>query len=250
MRESGVFFVCLFNWAFARLCFIPRMGKGKLLPYSRPHVRPYRPQWSWVLPNTSSAVLRRSPLQLRSEMTYLLPAMKCVEERRNVILESLERSRLQEGVPKQFSGVGLVHRSRAAIPEHILSIMREVDSVASENLVRSGVESFPVKRLWGIVKEYEKVWQKQGGSRRTNVEEASKHGPFPYVEEKAAVLQELTQSQIFKTRHRVTSDSHPKWAIHTIRRRRRKALVRAKKRSISQDSIRTLQAKLLAATHK
>lgn len=181
-------------------------------------------------------------------MTYLLPAMKCVDDRRHVILECLERSRLLEGVGKQFSGVGLVHKSRAALPDHILNIYHQVDAPATETLLRSGVDQFPVKRLFNVCKEYHDVWDtsrfKKFGLSASNKNSSN---PFPYVDERAAVLQELTKTQILKTRHRVNSDSHPKWALRTIRRRRRKGLVKAKKRSISQESIRTLQAKLLAA---
>lgn len=168
-----------------------------------------------------------------------------------MILECLERSKLQEGVGKQFSGAGFVHRSRSALPDHLLHIYQSVDAVAAESIARSSTDIFPIRRVFNLGKEYQSVWAKKQFVRRGRDEVAAKEGapsgPFPYVDERAAVLRELTKAEIYKTRHRVNSDAHPKWALRTIRRRRRKALIRAKKRSISQESIRILQAKLLAS---
>lgn len=163
-----------------------------------------------------------------------------------MILECLERSKLQEGVGKQFSGLGLAHRSRASLPDHLVKIFQEEDMGAAENLIRAQTEVFPIKRVFNLAREYTSVWQRPE-RRDFSRKVVGERGPFPYVDERAAVLQELTKAQIYKTRHRVNSDSHPKWAIRTIRRRRRKALIRAKKRSISQEAIRSLQAKLLSS---
>ena len=174
------------------------------------------------------------------------------------MLESLERSSYECGSPKQHSGYGLgTVRRRLSTDDnpvpHIFKAYSEVDSELASELALSTTETFPIKRLYNICNTYSNVWDsdRQKGIARSggNDEQAAtllKRGPFPYVDERATVLSELTKSAILQTRHRVNSDAHPRWALRTIRRRRRKVLLRAKKRSISQESTRELQAKLLA----
>jgi hypothetical protein len=234
------------------------MGKGKLLPYNRPWVRPFRPPWSWLHPVDSNVKPRRSALYLRSEIMYLMPGMKGIDSRRQCMLEALERSSHENGKPKQFSGFGSfgVHAHRELkgdnVSSHIFKTYAQVDSAFAEALANSSQDSFPVKRLYNLCNLYSAVWDTnssrglRGRSAGSGGMSIDGRGPFPYVDDRATVLTELTKNHILQTRHRVNSESHPKWAIRTIRRRRRKMLIKAKKRSISQEAIRQLQAKLIA----
>ena len=190
-----------------------------------------------------------------------MPAMKGIDSRRQCMLEALERSRHESGTPRQYSGfgsVGIVNRRStkpdATVP-HIFNVYMQVDEQFAGALAGSGQDSFPVKRLYNLCQTYSSVWNTSLSrglrGRSSNPQKAAtdvslRRGPFPYVDDKAAVLNELTKAHILQTRHRVNSDAHPKWAIRTIRRRRRKLLVKAKKRSIGQEATRELQAKLIA----
>lgn len=193
-------------------------------------------------------------------MAYLLPATRGIDSRRHCILESLERSHYESGSLKQHSGYGMDLGSRKGPRDeyaysHITSIYRSIDEKFSDALTGASVDSFPIKRLYNICSTYSSVWNpkklKQGDRSKISAklhvsESAESRGAFPYVDERATVLPELTKSAILQTRHRVNSDSHPKWALRTLRRRRRKQLLRLKKRSISQEATRELQARLLA----
>lgn len=203
---------------------------------------------------------KRSSLYMRSEIMYMLPGMKAIESRRECILEALERSKHETDSAKQFSGFGLdstfVRRGLGAdnVLPHIFDQYKQVDEQLAAALVDTSQESFPIKRLYNICQTFSNVWaprtgrgnSSQDGRRSTNGAEYSR-GPFPYVDDRATVLSELTKSTILHTRHRVNSDSHPIWALRTIRRRHRKVLVKAKKRSISQEATRELQMRLLSA---
>ena len=183
--------------------------------------------------------------------------MKGIDSRRGHMLECLERSYYECGQPKQHSGFGLHAVGRRGpkdenVMAHIFSKYKDVDNEFAEALAGSSAESFPIKRLYNLCQIQASVWS----ARKSKTDSAklarsdtstSERGCFPYVDERATVLSELTKSAILQTRHRVNSNAHPRWAIRTIRRRRRKQLTKAKKRSISQEATRELQARLLAA---
>lgn len=204
----------------------------------------------------SRSLRRRSSLYLRSEIMYLLPAVKSLDTRRHCILEALERSLNDSGCSKQFSGFGRrsVSNSRGMrvddILPHIHAAYLNSDREFAEYLLNAKEDSFPMKRLYNLAQMYSSVWSKLGRGRSLSREslhdDATSRGPFPYVEERATVLSELTKSNIQQTRNRVNSESHPKWALRAIRRRRRRQLIKAKRRSISQESTRELQARLIA----
>ena len=188
----------------------------------------------------------------------MMPGMKGIDSRRQCMLEALERSYHEDGKPKQFSGLGSfgVHTSRELKSDNVSSYLfrayAEVDSKFAEALANTSNDSFPVKRLYNLCNLYSSVWDTnssrgyRGRSASSDQVSVDGRGPFPYVDDRATVLTELTKNHILQTRHRVNSESHPKWALRTIRRRRRKMLIKAKKRSISQEAIRELQAKLIA----
>jgi hypothetical protein len=180
--------------------------------------------------------------------------MRAIDDRRSPLLESLERSGHEEGFSRQHSGFGALSTSTGSTNElrrnHLTRIYDDEDSEFSGMLVNSVANTFPVKRIHHLCGQFETVWRKSRfvGSRGkfNSPDDETNRGPFPYVDEKATVLGELTRLEILKTRHRVNSNSHPVWAIRTLRRRRRKHLLKLKKRSISQERIRTLQAKLIS----
>jgi hypothetical protein len=230
------------------------------MPCSRPFVRPFRPPWSWTVPVDVNVKPRRSSLYLRSELLYMLPALRGIDSKRNVMLECLERSVHESGSSKQYSGFGsdAIKWRRSPGHElqapHIFNVYREVDDKMADALNSSTVDSFPIKRLYNLCNIYDSVWNPQSSRRSrgraagepSTVASSDSRGPFPYVDDRATVLNELTKSHIQQLRHRVNSENHPKWALRTIRRRRRKLLIKMKRRSISQQSIRELQAKLIA----
>jgi hypothetical protein len=189
----------------------------------------------------------------------MLPAMRGIDSRRQCMLEGLERSHYEDGSPKQHSGVGVgTIRRRGASEEtclpHIFNVYKQVDEEFANGVAQSSVETFPVKRLYNICQTYSNVWDPKRFKSHSRsmvatgdkADSAANRGPFPFVDDRATVLSELTKSTILQLRHRVNSNSHPRWALRTIRRRRRKVIVKAKRRSISQEATRDLQARLLA----
>ena len=228
------------------------------MPNARPWVRPFRPAWSWTYPVDVNIRPRRSPLYMRSEITYMLPVMRGIDSRRQCMLDCLERSYHDEGSPKQHSGHGMALARRKfdneeATLSHIFNVFKEVEPEFASELAGATVETFPIKRLYNICQTYSSVWDPNRFKSSRNVsgtgeqsDIVKQRGPFPFVDDRATVLSELTKANIFQTRHRVNSNSHPRWALRTIRRRRRKLLVKSKRRSISQEATRELQARLLA----
>lgn len=245
------------------------MSRRKLVPYNRPFVRPFRPTWSWIHPpnfhermyvrfyqifDINLILSVRSNIHVRSEFVYTLPATKAVGNRRTVILESLERSQHENGYLRQHSGYGVIGTSPISGSEskrnHFSDLYDEMDPAFTASLVNTVPNTFPMKRIYHICNQYESMWKNRRGdatrSRSTSSVNDNLRGPFPYVDDKATVLGELNRAEILKTRHRVNSHSHPRWAIRTIRRRTRRELLKLKRRSISQERIRSLQAQLIS----
>lgn len=199
-------------------------------------------------------------MYLRSEILYLTPALRGIDSRRACMLEALERSSIESGTNKQFSGFGKgsvsarpsIRPNPSEVVPHIFRIAESEDESFATALTRSTSDTFPVKRLYNICQTYLSVWNVRD-IKPVRVASTVLSSPqtesirFPFVDDRATVLSELTKASIFQTRHRVNSCAHPKWAIRTIRRRKRKNLVKAKKRSISQEATRELQARLLSA---
>lgn len=168
-------------------------------------------------------------------------------------MESLERSELESGYSRQHSGYGMYGTSALYTQEnHFSKIYDDVDPVMNTRLCHCILNTFPIRRVNHLCNQYDSIWKKSrtvGVSRDGNISGLSYglRGPFPYVDDKATVLGELTKGEILRTRHRVNSNSHPRWAIRTIRRRKRKQLLKFKRRSISQEQIRSLQSKLISS---
>ena len=202
-----------------------------------------------------STLSYRTNFHIRSEYVYTLPASKVIDNRRRAVLECLERSEHENGHSKQHSGYGVKGTSPITGPDsmrnHFSNVYDEIDPVFSANLARTVLNTFPIKRIHHLCNTYESHWRKHRVDRirssGTGGENEDARGPFPYVDDKATVLGELSRAEILRTRHRVNSYSHPRWAIRTIRRRKRKQLLRLKRRSISQERIRSLQAKLISS---
>jgi hypothetical protein len=169
-------------------------------------------------------------------------------------MESLERSKYECGLNRQFSGFGSEHVFRKREKEqtigHVSRVFRALDEEFTDGLERATLDSFPIKRLYNTCQLYSSVWANRparaGQLDKSALQGKGVQGEFPYVDDRVTVLSELTKANIMQSRHRVNSESHPKWALRTIRRRRRKLLVKAKRRSIAQEATRSLQAKLLA----
>lgn len=188
--------------------------------------------------------------------------MRSVGTRRQCMIESLERSSYDSGLNKQHSGFGFadVFRRRSNAPgegatDHVSKVYRNLDPAFADGLQAVTLDSFPIKRLYNACHQHQAVWvSKQSRTQRTlsdnPVDQVNRiNGRFPYVDDRVTVLSELTKANILQVRHRVNSECHPKWALRTIRRRRRKLLLKAKRRSIGQEATRILQARLLA-NHK
>lgn len=176
--------------------------------------------------------------------------MKGIDNRRSSILQSLERSEHEDGYSKQHSGYGMQISGSDSRRNHLSDIYDEVDPAFSSSLAESSLNTFPIKRLHHICNLYESNSRKyRTGPVASSPPGANEdpRGSFPYVDEKATILGELSGTEILRTRHRVNSHSHPRWSIRTIRQRRRKQLLRSKRRSISQERIRSLQAQLISS---
>ncbi len=202
-------------------------------------------------------VYRRRPSGTcsRSESLYLLPGKRCEDERRHYILECLERSRCELGPTKSHSGMGnaygthspdrntIVHSS-----PHIGGIYLELDRSLSNRIAAISPESFGMQRVRSFCHLYDRIWHPF--SRVQTIENSAvsmrDRGLYPYVDDTSTVLAELNKSSIVRVRHRVNADNHPLWAIRTARIRKRNGLVKQKRRSISQDSIRSLQSSLIS----
>lgn len=231
------------------------MASRKLQPCNRLYVRPYRPSWTWLQPISPPGAQRTSALYARAESLYLMPSRRCEERRRNYILECLERSRSETGSLRTYSGIGSSYGSNSIDRQtsvnqasHITKIYSEMDSAITERIKLVAPESYGIKRLRSICHIYERVWQPSSHKQRGQTSDSNvrDRGVFPYVDDTATVLSELTKQNIMRFRHRVNGNNHPIWAIKSARMRKRKILVKQKKRSISQESIRSLQSSLIS----
>lgn len=78
--------------------------------------------------------------------------------------------------------------------------------------------TFPVRRLQELVEEWEIVWEEgQNDPRRSSragrseAEEGVDRGHFPYIDEKASLIDDLTLKEILRLNYKTKSRRHPKW---------------------------------------
>lgn len=220
----------------------------KLIPYNRPWVRPFRPAWSWLRPSDVNVNPRRTSIYSRAEALYMVAFNRAIDQRRHYIMESLDRSVGDDGGARSTSGYGLEPRRSEGVSSvpHLRRILEETDKQFAEQLDGVKLETFPLKRLYSITQLYESVWKPSSRRSRNAVAAGDDNrGPFPFVDDRATVLNELTKQHIMQSRHRVNSENHPKWGVRNCKIRRRKMLLRLKRRSISQEAIRSLQSNLI-----
>ena len=98
-------------------------------------------------------------------------------------------------------------------PEHILTVLKPLIQSEQKELgevITTRPNSFVVRKLRQLCEEKEIV---KGGltSRQRGLVAESDRGNFPYVDEKASLLDEVTLDEILRIRHKTNSRRHPKW---------------------------------------
>jgi len=102
------------------------------------------------------------------------------------------------------------------VPNHILTLQRHQRTKQEQDEVErtSCSTQFQFRRLYELCEEKEIVWD--GGlndPRRMDGQDggAGGRGHFPYIDEKAGLLDELMLKDILRLSHRTNSRRHPKW---------------------------------------
>merc|ERR1712217_788698 len=81
------------------------------------------------------------------------------------------------------------------------------------------MDTFPVRRLRELVEEWELVWENgqnnpRAAARRKKAspeDEGVDRGRFPYIDEQAGLLDELSLNEILRLNYKTKSRHHPKW---------------------------------------
>jgi len=102
------------------------------------------------------------------------------------------------------------------VPNHILTLQRHQRSTGDQQEAEREpfTTQFQFRRLYELCEEKEIVWD--GGlndPRRLDASDsgAGGRGHFPYIDEKAGLLDELMLKDILRLGHRTNSRRHPKW---------------------------------------
>lgn len=130
------------------------------------------------------------------------------------------KARDQEGDSKQV-------RTSEVLPMHIYNLIngeaerddRGQDFASALKASFQEAEVFPVRRLYELCEEKEIVWldgqtdprAMAARTRSITGEETADRGRFPYVDESASLIDELTLKDVLRLAHRTKSRRHPKW---------------------------------------
>lgn len=98
------------------------------------------------------------------------------------------------------------------IPMHIYNQVKKQESDDTSQKDSDVLDMFPVRRLYQLCDEKEIIWD--GGlndPRKYDTAEGGPRGRFPYVDDHAGLLDELSLSEILRVSHRTNSRRHPKW---------------------------------------
>ncbi|CAE7508543.1 unnamed protein product [Symbiodinium natans] len=154
---------------------------------------------------------------------YLAPARDCAEgTASDVILRCLDAGRRGSA---SLSGLGKLEaawgpeftETSVAAPPHIYAeVLKHCVPQRPEQVLARQTQFFKVRRLMHLVEEQDIVWDK--GQRvatrvatRSGMTKEDKRGNFPYIDEKAGLLDELELASILRVNHKTNSRRHPKW---------------------------------------
>eukprot|EP00811_Abedinium_folium_P002178 NODE_11997_length_1252_cov_9.296889.p2 GENE.NODE_11997_length_1252_cov_9.296889~~NODE_11997_length_1252_cov_9.296889.p2 ORF type:complete len:289 (-),score=38.93 NODE_11997_length_1252_cov_9.296889:303-1169(-) len=180
---------------------------GGLPPWAR------RGTWGTYLRNSSRYM---SPAQFAQDVTGRDYVMRCLDRGSHGGGDT-GYGRIEAGISAQNRQHPQAQaQETAAMPEHIRRVLEE-----SAGTVTGGHEfvktlkdtyddndKFYVKRLAELTEEFELVWETRDGRRRRA---DGDHGIFPYVDEKASLVDDLRLDTILKLRHRTKRRRMPKW---------------------------------------
>lgn len=173
----------------------------------------------------------------QNERRFLLPMENCRGgAAQDVVLRTLDPSSRRGGAD---SGYGRPEtapwgdKQPEHMPEHIVNIIKSAhetqggavddnDQDFLQLLLGSVAESktvhtFPLRRLRQLVEEWEIVWENgqnnpRAASKKTNtLEGGPDRGRFPFIDEQAGLLDELTLKDILRLNYKTKSRHHPKW---------------------------------------
>lgn len=164
---------------------------------------------------------------------YLRPARFCTEgTASDVILRSLDPGRQNymsltgfgkleaawnhiDGTPNEDRGAPRITDWEDAVPDHILTELKQFQKNEVREVIKTRPNFFVVRQLRQLCEEKEIVF-KDGiaglrDPRQRAGAEGIDRGNFPYVDEQASLLDELTLDEILRIRHKTNSRRHPKW---------------------------------------
>jgi len=218
---------------FYKRCYRPR-GAGNTVDQPPPHNQsrflpdgvPSPWKLGYSLENFQQGKLpvdlRRTAFQTYKDniRTFMMPADRCREgTASDCILRCLDPGR--HG--RSGSGLGRLEASWGRpegndsdkVPGHILNIIKSElkEKKTVEECLSASPSLFHARRLYQLCEEKEIVWDNGlNDPRRHDVDDGrGGRGHFPYIDEKAGLIDELTLKEILRIGHRTNSRRHPKW---------------------------------------
>lgn len=174
---------------------------------------------------------------------YMLPSVRCsMPTARDLVLRCLDRGQHwacdsghgRAEVSKWRPSSSSTSESQAATPAHVPThiynaMVSEAAAEAGQSAaaqdflevlkIESHSETFVVRRLYELCEEWELVWEggqndpRKPQQRRSLLGDAPAidRGRFPFVDEQASLMDELSLREILRLSHRTKSRRHPKW---------------------------------------
>jgi len=228
---------------FYKRCYRPRSA-GNAVDRPPPHDQAYLPHDGvpspWRLHFSAANFVEGTPSDARRSAytayknnvkRYMLPSVNCNGPIfRDLVLRCLDRG--QRGTCD--SGLGRAETATfpadsGHAPSHLFNIIegeakRSEESQAFLETLQAPIcqsETFAVRRLYELCEEWELVWEgglndpRRGSSLRRSPPEGGPElkdrGRFPFVDEKASLIDDLGLREILRLAHRTSSRRHPKW---------------------------------------
>lgn len=181
----------------------------------------------------------------RNEVAYLLPMKHSIPDKKQYVMNTLDRSFTSSGLTRTHSGQG----TAVAGNSWLSGIYQSADPFLANRLGNTTNEQFPVRKLFNLVQEYVGVW----GERNVAVGKktfSERRGPFPFVDDNVTLLRELKPRDIFYSRARPRVWRHPKWSVFQFWRRRHFGEYISRKRAIDEAAKQEVAKKVDAKKKK
>ncbi|CAE7743827.1 unnamed protein product [Symbiodinium sp. CCMP2592] len=214
---------------FYKRCFRPR-SVGNTVDRRPPHIQATFTEdvpspWKFHLyPNQAGndliAPIDNSAFKAYGNVvgTYLKPAYDASEgTASDVVLRCLDAGRRGSG---SLSGLGRPEavsgtRDIELAPQHIRAQLTKLCGKTPEEVIAKQTRFFKVRRLMNLLEEQEIVWT-SGRRLQTRLAARSRsaddpRGNFPYIDEKAGLLDELDLAEILRVNYKTNSRRLPKW---------------------------------------